>query len=93
LPFWASAIAVAGRAGLLAALLSGAFTLMFVHAGVLHRDANLVYLLTFGGVVEGRRGHWRFLLLFLLSGAAAALLQAAVAPAPPSPIIGAETDV
>lgn len=64
------------------------FTSMFVHAGVLHVGANLLYLLTFGRVVEERLGHWRFLVLFLLSGAVAALVQGAVAPVSPVPPIG-----
>lgn len=64
------------------------FTSMFVYAGVLHLGANLLYLLTFGSVVEERLGHWRFLVLFLLSGAVAALVQGAVAPASPFPLIG-----
>lgn len=64
------------------------FTSMFVHAGLLHLGANLVYLLTFGSVLEERLGHLRFLLLFLLSGTVAALVQVAINPSLPTPIIG-----
>ncbi len=59
-------------------------TSMFVHAGWLHAGSNLLCLWIFGDNVEDRMGHGRFLLFYLLAGAAAALLQTqASAPRPP----------
>ncbi|HEX9437555.1 MAG TPA: rhomboid family intramembrane serine protease [Candidatus Limnocylindria bacterium] len=57
-------------------------THQFLHAGWLHVIGNLLYLWIFGGTVEDRLGSPRFLLFYLAAGAAAALGQAIVAPAP-----------
>lgn len=50
--------------------------------------ANVFALWLFGGTVEDRLGHGRFVLLWLASGLAAALCQVAVTPAP-GPLLGA----
>lgn len=64
------------------------FTSLFVHASLLHLGTNLVYLLSFGSVIEQRLGHLRFLILFFLSAVVASLVQIVVAPSLPYPIIG-----
>src|SRR5579883_909333 len=52
------------------------FTHMFLHAGLLHLLGNLYFLWVFGDNVEDRLGHYRFLILYVLSGLAAATLYA-----------------
>lgn len=69
--------------------LATVFTSMFVHGGLLHIAGNMLYLWIFGDNVEDRLGHGRFLLFYLLAGAAAALGQTAVNPASRIPMIGA----
>ena len=54
------------------------FTSLFIHAGWLHLIGNMVFLWVFGPNVEDLLGHSRFLLFYLLCGAAAALAQYAV---------------
>ena len=64
-------------------------TSMFLHAGWLHVGGNMLYLWIFGDNVEDRLGHARYLLFYLLCGAAAALGQVATNPASVVPMIGA----
>ena len=64
-------------------------TAMFLHGGLLHVGGNMLYLWIFGDNVEDTLGHGRFLLFYLLSGAAAAAAQTAAGPASPVPMIGA----
>ena len=64
-------------------------THMFMHGSVLHLLGNVWFLWVFGGNVEGRLGAFRFLLLYLLAGAAAAAAQIAVGPFSSVPMIGA----
>ena len=52
-------------------------TAMFLHANVLHLGGNMLYLWVFGGAVETRLGHLRYLLLYLGCGVAAAAAQIA----------------
>jgi membrane associated rhomboid family serine protease len=49
-------------------------TNMFLHAGWLHIVGNMWFLHLFGGTVEDRLGHLRFLFFYLLSGLAANLI-------------------
>ena len=56
------------------------FTSMFLHADPLHLAGNLLFLWIFGGELEQRLGHARFLLFFLTCGLAAATLHVASAP-------------
>ncbi len=65
------------------------FTSMFLHGGSWHLISNMVALWIFGDNVEDRLGHGRFLLLYLLSGVAAALLHWAFYPASTVPTVGA----
>ena len=65
------------------------FTSMFVHGSLLHLLSNLWFLWVFGPAVEGRLGFSRFMLLYLLSGLAAALLQGFALPESTIPMVGA----
>lgn len=65
------------------------FTSMFVHAGLLHLGGNMLYLWIFGGGIEDVVGHGRFLLFYLLCGAAGAAAQIAVDPGSEVPVVGA----
>jgi membrane associated rhomboid family serine protease len=55
-------------------------TYQFLHDpfGIMHVASNMVFLLAFGGVVEGRLGRIGFLLFYLVGGALAGLLQIAM---------------
>lgn len=65
------------------------FTSMFMHGGWMHLLGNMLYLWIFGNNVEDSMGHGRFIVFYLLSGIAAALLQALPDPASEIPMIGA----
>jgi membrane associated rhomboid family serine protease len=64
-------------------------TSMFVHGGLLHLAGNMLYLWIFGDNVEDRLGRFRFLLFYLLSGAAAAATQILSDPHSQIPMVGA----
>ena len=64
-------------------------TSLILHAGWVHVIGNLLYLWLFGDNVEGRLGHWRFLLFYLLCGVAAAIVHTAMHPNSLVPAIGA----
>ena len=70
-------------------LLLTLFTSQFLHAGVLHLGANMLYLWIFADNVEDRLGHVRFLLLYLGSGVGAALTQLLITPTSSLPMVGA----
>jgi membrane associated rhomboid family serine protease len=65
------------------------FTSMFLHSGWLHIGGNMLFLWIFGNNIEDVLGHVRYLLLYLLSGAAAALGQALTDPSSTVPMLGA----
>jgi len=65
------------------------FSAMFLHGGWLHILSNMWVLYIFGDNVEARMGSMRYLIFYLLSGVAAALLQAYLLPASQVPMIGA----
>jgi membrane associated rhomboid family serine protease len=64
-------------------------TANFLHGGWLHIIGNMWFLGVFGDNVEDRLGHFRFLLFYLLCGAASMLVQGAVLPTSAVPAIGA----
>ena len=68
-------------------------TSQFLHGGIVHLGANMLYLWIFGGAVEERLGVRRFLLLYLGSGAVAALIQLWTAPGSSVSFIGASGSV
>jgi membrane associated rhomboid family serine protease len=65
------------------------FTSMFVHGGWLHLFSNMWVLFVFGQNVEADMGSFRYLIFYLLAGAAAALLQIYAQPESPNPMVGA----
>jgi membrane associated rhomboid family serine protease len=65
------------------------FTSMFLHSGWLHIGGNMLFLWIFGNNIEDVLGPIRYLLLYLLSGVAAALCQALADPASTAPMLGA----
>ncbi|RME87646.1 MAG: rhomboid family intramembrane serine protease [Anaerolineae bacterium] len=65
------------------------FSAMFLHGGWFHLLSNMWTLYIFGDNVEGRMGHGRYLVFYLLSGVAAALLQVFILPFSRVPMIGA----
>jgi membrane associated rhomboid family serine protease len=65
------------------------FTSMFLHGGWLHFLGNMLYLWIFGDNVEDRLGHFRYVIFYLLCGAAAALAHVFINPHSALPTIGA----
>jgi membrane associated rhomboid family serine protease len=64
-------------------------TSMFLHGGWLHFLGNMLYLWIFGDNVEDRVGHVRFILFYVLCGAAAAFAQVWMSPGSRIPMVGA----
>jgi len=64
-------------------------TSMFLHGGFFHLAGNMLYLWIFGDNVEDRLGHVRFLIFYLISGAAAALFFVWTSPNLQIPLVGA----
>lgn len=64
-------------------------TSMFLHGGWFHILSNMWILIIFGDNVEDKLGSIRYLIFYLLSGTAAALLQIYFEPASTVPMIGA----
>jgi membrane associated rhomboid family serine protease len=62
---------------------------MFLHGSFLHLIINCAWLLAFGPVVARRLGGPAFLVFFLASGAAGALMELALAWGTPEAMIGA----
>jgi membrane associated rhomboid family serine protease len=64
-------------------------TSMFLHGSWLHLLANMWFLWLFGNNVEDSMGHFRFLVFYVVTGAAAALAHIFMAAASSVPIVGA----
>jgi len=64
-------------------------TSMFLHGGWLHFLGNMLYLWIFGDNVEDRLGHGRFVVFYLLCGAAAVVAHVWMNPHSMTPTIGA----
>jgi len=64
-------------------------TSMFLHGGWLHFLGNMLYLWIFGDNVEDRLGHGRFVVFYLMCGAAAAVAHVLMNPTSTIPTIGA----
>jgi membrane associated rhomboid family serine protease len=62
---------------------------MFLHGSLLHLAGNMLFLWVFGNNVEDRLGKIRFILFYLLSGAAAVYAQSFVFPDSATPLVGA----
>jgi membrane associated rhomboid family serine protease len=65
------------------------FTSMFMHGGWMHLIGNMLYLWVFGDNVEDAMGHGRFVVFYLLCGAAAVFAQALPEPSSTIPMVGA----
>jgi membrane associated rhomboid family serine protease len=66
---------------------------VFLHLSLLHLAGNMVFLWVFGDNVEDAMGHLRFVLFFVLCGAAASLMHAVMTSEPQRPLIGASGGV
>lgn len=64
-------------------------TSMFLHGGIGHLLGNLIFLVVFGNNVEDRLGNARFVIFYLVGGAAATIAFAAVRPGSTMPLVGA----
>lgn len=62
---------------------------MFLHGGWFHIISNMWILIIFGDNIEDRMGSGRYLIFYLLSGTAAALMQTFLYPASNIPMVGA----
>lgn len=65
------------------------FTCMFLHGGLMHIVGNMWFLLIFGDNIEDRFGHLPYLVMYLLSGLAASVLQIVSDPSGVIPTVGA----
>lgn len=64
-------------------------TYMFLHGGWLHLASNMLFLWVFGDNIEDSMGHVRFLIFYLLCGAAAGATHAFMQPLSEAPLVGA----
>jgi membrane associated rhomboid family serine protease len=64
-------------------------TSMFLHGGWMHLIGNMWFLWIYGDNVEDVLGHGKYLLYYLLCGAAAGVLQIVVNPDSRIPLLGA----
>ncbi|MDX1932256.1 MAG: rhomboid family intramembrane serine protease [Capsulimonadales bacterium] len=66
-------------------------TAIFLHGNLLHVAGNMLFLWIFGSSVEGRVGHGKYLLLYLVSGYAGGFLQDVITGllSPDTPSLGA----
>jgi membrane associated rhomboid family serine protease len=65
------------------------FSSMFMHGGWMHLIGNMWFLWIFGNNIEDNCGHVRYLVFYLLCGAAATLAFTALAPDSTVPLVGA----
>jgi membrane associated rhomboid family serine protease len=65
------------------------FTSMFMHGSWLHLIGKMWFLYLFGNNIEDSMDHLRFLVFYLVSGVAAALVQVFLTPASTLPMVGA----
>ena len=64
-------------------------TSMFLHGGWLHLIGNMWFLWVFGSHIEDAIGSARFLIFYLVSGIASALVQMVMTSGSPIPTVGA----
>ncbi len=64
-------------------------TSLFMHAGLLHIVGNMLFLRVFGDSAEGRLGHVRLFVLYVVSGLLATATQWVADPASMQPVVGA----
>jgi membrane associated rhomboid family serine protease len=64
-------------------------TSMFLHGGWLHLIGNMWFLWVFGSHIEDAMGSGRFLIFYLISGIASAVVQFVISLGSPIPTVGA----
>ncbi|MDD4170251.1 MAG: rhomboid family intramembrane serine protease [Desulfotomaculaceae bacterium] len=64
-------------------------TAMFLHGGWFHVLSNMLYLWIFGDNIEGRMGHFKYLIFYLLTGYLATITHVLTNPLSEVPLIGA----
>lgn len=64
-------------------------TSMFLHGGWLHLIGNMLFLYIFGDNVEGRMGHFKYIIFYIVCGLAAASFQFITYTQSVIPMIGA----
>lgn len=69
--------------------LTGIFTSMFLHGGIMHLVGNMLFLWIFGDNMEDEMGHVGFLLFYIAGGIGAGLAQVISEPFSQIPTIGA----
>ncbi len=69
--------------------IASAFTSMFMHGSWGHLISNMLFLWVFGNNIEDSMGHFRFLVFYLLCGAAAAFAHIFLSPTSTIPAVGA----
>jgi rhomboid family protein len=65
------------------------FTMMFMHASIIHIGGNMIFLWIFGDNVEHAMGPVKYLAFYLLGAVAALALQVAISPGSTAPTLGA----
>ena len=79
---WPALLGVKDNALIIRGQLWRLFTPMFLHGGLLHIGFNMYALYLFGPGLERHYGHWRFLILYLLSGFAGNVMSFLFSAAP-----------
>jgi membrane associated rhomboid family serine protease len=69
--------------------LSTLLSSMFMHGGLAHLASNMWFLHIFGDNVEDLLGHFRYVMFYVCSGVAAALVHALTDPGSQVPMVGA----
>jgi membrane associated rhomboid family serine protease len=69
--------------------LANIFTSMFIHGGWMHIIGNMLFLWCFGRSLEDAMGSGKFLIFYLMCGAAAALTQTFLTWGSRAPMVGA----
>ncbi len=70
-------------------LLVNFVTAIFIHGGWFHVIGNMLFLWVFGDNVEGRLGHFKYLLFYLVVGTVASLAHILSNPFSTVPVVGA----
>jgi len=79
---WPALLGMKSNPAIMSGQLWRLFTPMFLHGGLLHIGFNMYALYIFGPGLERHYGHWRFLLLYLLSGFAGNVMSFLFSAAP-----------
>lgn len=99
-------LVIASQFGVIPAVVTGAyqfpggispwltlFSYQFLHADIVHLVGNMIFVWVFADNVEQALGRWRFVMFYLLVGAAGALAFVISDPGSKTPLIGASGSV